>query len=121
MCYLFMFQGSKIVKVFPGQEFFLSLQVLDQNNNEKLGFYTYPSNMLFTKVDVTEIDLTVGNEETSFAIVNGSSHQRTSLVVRDSAKNFSFSVLNQNSTITETNFTLNLIDSSTGTRVCNNN
>ena len=109
------------MNVFPGEEFILSLRVLDQNNNEKVGFYTYPSNVLFTQADVTEIDLTTNNTDTSFAIVDRSSDQRTSLVVRNSPKNFSFSVLDHNSTITERNFTLNLIDSSTGIMVCNNN
>jgi len=89
---------------------------LDQNDNKKVGFYAYPSNMLFTEVDVTEIDLTDGNMNTSFGVVNGSSDQRTSLVLRNSTKDFSFT--NQNSTIFEVNFTINLIDSSTGIIVC---
>ena len=110
------------MNVFPGEEFILSLTVLDQNNNRKVGFYTYPSNMLFTEADVTEIDLTTGNRYTSFGIVSkNNSDQRTLLVVRNLTKNFSFSVLKGNSTITEKNFTLNLIDSSTGTMVCDDN
>ena len=110
------------MNVFPGEEFILSLRVLDQNNNRKVGFYTYPSNTLFTEADVTEIDLTTGNSDTSFGIVSkNNSDQRTSLVVRNSTKNFSFSVSKGNSTITEKKFTLNLIDSSTGTMVCNDN
>ena len=74
--------------------------------------------MLFTEADVTEIDLTAGNRDTSFAIVNENSNQRTLLVIRNSTEDFSFSVLKHNSTITERNITLNLIDSSTGTMVC---
>jgi len=112
--YIIVFKEDKTINVFPGEEFILSLKVLDQNDNKKVGFYTYPSNMLFTMVDVTEIDLTAGNRDTSFGVVNGSSDQRTSFVVRDVAKNFSFSYMNYNNTIAEKNFTLNLIDSSTG-------
>ena len=108
------------MSVFPGEEFILSLKVLDQNNNEKVGFYTYPSNVHLTEADVTEIDLTTGNTDTKFAVVSGSSDQKTSLVVRNSTtKQFSF--LSHSNTITEAAFTLNLIDSSTGNMVCNNN
>ena len=96
----------------------LSLSISDQNNNKRVGFYSYPSNMFFTEADVTEIDLTTGNGNTSFGVVNENSSLRTSLVVRDSTKPFSFSALNHNSTIAYTNFTLNLIDSSTGNIVC---
>ena len=74
--------------------------------------------MFATEVDVIEIDSTAGNKNTSFAVVSGSSNQRTLLVVRNLAENLDFSVLNQSKTITETVFTLNLIDSSTGTIVC---
>ena len=102
------------MNVFPGEIFVLSLRISDQNNNEKVGFYTYPSNMFSTQADVTEIDLTTGNDNTSFGVVNGSSNLRTSLVVRDSNENFSFSALNYSNT----SFTLNLIDSSTGNIVC---
>ena len=109
------------MNVFPGEEFILSLRVLDQNDNEKVGFYTYPSNTLFTEADITEIDLTTDNGDTSFALVNRNSNERTLLVVRNSTRDFSFSFLNHSSTITERNFTLNLIDSSTGIMVCNNN
>ena len=72
--------------------------------------------MFFTQADVTEIDLTAGNEVTSFGVVSGSSNIRASIVIRDSMNNFSFSALNElnHSTI----FTLNLIDSSTGNMVC---
>lgn len=103
--------------IFPGEVFVLSLSVLDQNNNKKIGFYTYPSNMFITEADITEIDITTGNKNTSFAGVSGSSNQKTSLVIRNSTKNFSFS---NNGTIDNTTFTLNLIDSSTGVTVCNN-
>lgn len=106
------------MNVFPGEIFAFSLNVLDQNNNEKNGFYTYPSNMLFTEADVTEVDLTADNEETSFAVINRNSNQRTSLVVRNSTAIFSFSAMNQSRVIAEKGFTLNLIDSSTGNIVC---
>lgn len=101
----------------------LSLKVTDQNNNTKVGFYTYPSNMLVTEANVIEIDLTDhgNNENRSFAVVDKRSDQRTSLVLRNSVKDFSFTSLNHNSTYPETAFTLNLIDSSTGNIVCNNN
>ena len=104
--------------VFPGEEFILSLRVLDQNNNLKDGFFTYPSNTFFTEADITEIDLTAGNEDTSFGIVNGSSDLRVSLVVRNSQNNFSFSA-NHNNTIVNETFNFTLIDSSTGIGVCN--
>ena len=106
------------MNVFPGEIFVLSLSISDQNDNEKIGFYTYPSNMFFTEADVTEIDLTTGNNNTNFGVVSGSSNLRTLLVVRDSTKNFSFSALNHSSTIAFATFTLNLIDSSTGNIVC---
>ena len=106
------------MKVFPGEEFDLLLTVWDQNNNEKVGFYTYPSNMFFTEVDIIEIDLTDDNEDISFAAVDGSFDQKTSLVIRNSTKNFSSFFHNYDKTIVEKNFTLNLIDSSTGIMVC---
>jgi len=56
------FKEDKTINVFLGEEFIFLLKVLDQNDNKKVGFYTYPSNMLFTTVDVTETDLTAGNE-----------------------------------------------------------
>ena len=108
------------MNVFPGEIFVLSFSISDQNNNERVGFYTYPSNTFFTEADVTEIDLTTGNEDSSFGVVRGSSDQRTLLVIRNSAKNFSFSAINYNRTITNVTFTLNLVDSSTGNVVCIN-
>ena len=104
---------------YPGEQFVLSLEVLDQNNNKKVGFYTYRSNLFFTEADVTEIDLTSDNKDTSFAVVNRSSDQRTSVVIRNS--NFSFEFMNHNKTVTKKNFTLSLIDSSTGNMVHNIN
>ena len=109
------------MNVFPGEVFLLSISVLDQNRNEKVGFYTYPSNMFFTEADIVQIDLTTGNEDTRFAVVNKRSNQRTSLVYRNSKEDFSFSVSNHNDTVIKTVFTLNLIDSSTGNTVCNDN
>ena len=106
------------MSVFPGEEFILSLKVLDQNDNEEVGFFMYPSNTFFTEADVIEIDLTTGNQGISFGVVSGSSDQKSSLVVRNSPESFSF--LNQNKTIIETKFTLNLLDSSTGNAVCIN-
>ena len=76
--------------------------------------------MFFTEADITEIDLTTGNEDSSFGVVRGSSDQRTLLVIRNSAKNFSFSAINYNRTITNVTFSLNLVDSSTGNVVCIN-
>ena len=73
--------------------------------------------LFFTEVDVTEIDLTIGNRDSSFGVISGSSDQKTVLVVRNSTKDFSFSYTNFNRTIAEVNFTLNLIDSSTGIKV----
>ena len=93
--------------------------MLDQNNNEKVGFYTYCSNEYFTEADVTEIDLTSENKDTSFAVVSRSSNQTTSLVIRNSE--FSFDFVNHNKIITNKTFTLNLIDSSTGNIVCSIN
>ena len=107
------------MNVFPGEIFKLSLSVLDQNNNKKVGFYTYPSNMFFTEADTTEIDLTTGNEDNSFGVVRGSSDQRTLLVIRNSINNFSFSTVSYSRTITNVTFILNLVDSSTGNVVCN--
>ena len=112
-------QKSKTVNVFPGEVFLLSINVLDQNKNEVVGFYTYPSNMFFTEADVVEVDLTVGNEDTRFGVVNKRSSQKTSLVLRNSKEDFSFSVSNHSNTIIKTAFTLNLIDSSTGNLVSN--
>ena len=104
------------MSVFPGEEFILSLKVLDQNDNEDVGFFIYPSNTFFTEADVIEIDLTTGNEGISFGVVaNGSSDQKSSLVIRNSPENFSFR--NHNKTIIEAKFTLNLLDSSTGNTV----
>ena len=68
---------------------------------------------------MTEIDLTPENKDTSFAVVSGSSDQRTSVVIRNS--NFSFEFMNHNKTITKKDFTLSLIDSSTGNMVHNIN
>ena len=107
------------MNVFPGEVFLLSINVLDQNKNEIVGFYTYPSNMFFTEADVVEVDLTIGNEDTRFGVVNKRSSQRTSLVLRNSKEDFSFSVSNHSNTIIKTAFTLNLIDSSTGNLVSN--
>ena len=113
------FQENETVFAYPGEQFILSLKVLDQNNNEKVGFYTYRSNEHFTEGDVTEIDLTLENKDTSFAVVSRSSNQTTSLVIRNSS--FPFDFMNHNNTITNKTFTLNLIDSSTGNIVCNIN
>ena len=114
-----MFQENETVFAYPGEQFILSLKVLDQNNNEKVGFYTYHSNEHFTEADVTEIDLTLENKDTSFAVVSKNSNQTTSLVIRNSS--FPFDFMNHNKTITNKTFTLNLIDSSTGNIVCNIN
>ena len=65
-------------------------------------------------VDITEIDLTTGNGDSSFGIINEESDQRTIIVVRNSSQNFSF--FNSNTTLNKT-FTLSLIDSSTGIMV----
>ena len=65
-------------------------------------------------VDITEIDLTTDNTDSSFGIINEESDQGTVIVVRNSSQNFSF--FNPNTTLNKT-FTLNLIDSSTGIMV----
>ena len=105
------------MNVFPGEVFLVSINVSDQNKNEKVGFYTYPSNMFLTEADIVEVDLTIGNGDTRFAVVNRRSNQRTSIVYRNSKEDFSFSVSNHSDTIIKTVFTLNLIDSSTGNAV----
>ena len=105
------------MSAFPGERFTISLTVLDQNNNTKLGFYTYPSSMFITEADTIQVDLTVGDEDTSFTAINGSFNQKTLLVIRNSMEDFSFDFLNHNSTVIETYFILNLVDSSTGVMV----
>ena len=110
--------------VFPGEQFDLVLDVLDQNNNPKIGIYTYPANAHFTEVDVTEIDLTDSGTDRSFAIVNSSAenYQRTTLVVRNSSRNYSFNHCLKNSeSVEKGEFTLQLIDSSVGNMVGNGN
>ena len=91
---------------------------MDQNNNKTEGIYRYFSNKISLQADVINIDLTAGDEETSFGFVNGSLDQRAVIIVRNSEKNFSFSALNHSSIVAEKDFFLNLTDSSTGITVC---
>jgi len=106
---------STPIQVFPGERFNLALQIRDQNNNSKIGIYTYPSNEHFTKVDVTEIDLTDSETDKSFAFVNRK-YQRTSLVLRNSSRNFTYTqcLHHKDNTVDERQFILHLIDSSNG-------
>jgi len=116
-------QESKPMHVFPGERFDLHLHVQDQNSNPVFGVYTYPSNTHFTKADVTEIDLTTDSEtDISFAIV-GNDTQRTTFVIRNSSSNFNYThcLYRKNDTVERKQFSVHLIDSSTGSVVCNYN
>lgn len=105
--------------VFPGEQFDLYLRAYDQNNNSKPGIYTYPSNAHFTAVDVTEIDLSDSGTDKSFAVANDSV-QITTFVIRNSLKNFDYAYCFNNTDIVDRKqFALQLIDSSTGSVVCN--